>query len=109
MTEETIYEGKTAAIWSYLSILGLLIAFSMNGESQNPYAKFHIRQSLGLQLSFILIMLPLGYFDSWLISGPFLICFFALFIYGLISSVQGSITPVPIVGALYQRFLNPKK
>lgn len=108
MDENTVFEGKTAAIWSYLSILGLLIAFSMNGESQNPYAKFHIRQSLGLQLSFILITLPLGYFDSWLISGPFLICFFALFIYALISSVQGSITPVPLVGKFYQKALGGK-
>lgn len=103
MDQNTIFEGKTAAVWSYFSILGLLIAFSMNSAPKNPFATFHIRQSLGLTLLFILLTLPLGFFDSWLVSGPFLITFFVLWLYGIISALQGNMQPIPLVGGLIQK------
>ena len=49
----TIEEGKTAAITSYILIIGVLIAMSMNGEKKNTFASFHIRQALGLSITFI--------------------------------------------------------
>ena len=63
MNEETIYLGKPAAALSYFTFIGLIIAYFMNNESKNPFAAFHIRQSLGLILAYFLIMLPLGFFD----------------------------------------------
>ncbi len=103
MDQNTIFEGKTAAVWSYFSILGLLIAFSINSTPKNSFASFHIRQSLGLTLLFILLTLPLGFFDSWFVSGPFLITFFVLWLYGIISAFQGHIRPIPLVGDLIQK------
>ena len=108
MDQNTIFEGKPAAAWSYFSIVGLLIAVSMNSEPKNPFAAFHIRQSLGLTLLFILITLPLGYFDSWFISGPFLVTFFVLWLYGIISAFQGHTRPIPLVGDLFQKLFTFK-
>ncbi|MEQ3655958.1 MAG: hypothetical protein ABNH00_08860 [Dokdonia sp.] len=103
MNEETIYLGKPAAALSYFTFIGLIIAYFMNNESKNPFAAFHIRQSLGLILGYFLIMLPLGFFDSWMISGPFIFAFFALWLFGLISAFQGKMTPVPLIGSLIQK------
>ncbi len=103
MTEETIFEGKPAAAISYFTFIGLIIAYFMNTDKKNPFASFHIRQSLGLTLGYFLVMLPLGFFDSWLISGPFMLAFFALWLYGIISAFQGQTKPVPLVGDLIQK------
>lgn len=108
MNEETVFLGKPAAVWSYLTFVGLLIAFSMNGESKNPFAAFHIRQALGLNVLFILLMIPMGYFDTWMISGPFYLAFFALWLFGIISAFQGKTQAVPIVGGLFQNVFGKK-
>lgn len=106
MNEQVIFEGKPAAVWSYLTFVGLLIAFSMNGETKNPFAAFHIRQSLGLNVLFILLMIPMGYFDTWMISGPMYLGFFALWLFGIISAFQGKMQPVPLVGKLFQKIFS---
>lgn len=109
MDEQTVYLGKPAAVWGYLTFVGLLISFSMNGESKNSFAAFHIRQSLGLNLLFVLLMMPMGYFDSWMISGPFYLAFFALWIFGIISAFQGKALPVPLLGNLFQKVFSKNK
>lgn len=48
MNKQTIDAGKSTAITSYILIVGVLIAMSMNAEPKNPFAAFHIRQSLSL-------------------------------------------------------------
>ena len=103
MDENTIFEGKTAAVWSYFSILGLLIAFSMNSTPKNPFATFHIRQSLGLTLSYILVMIPLSMLDIPPASIGFLVLFIVLWLYGIISAFQGHTRPIPLVGEFYQK------
>ena len=108
MNEETVFLGKPAAVWSYLTFVGLLIAFSMNGEPKNPFAAFHIRQSLGLTILYVLIMVPMGFFNNLFISGPLFIGFFALWLFGIISAFQGKATPVPLVGNLFQSLFGEK-
>jgi hypothetical protein len=46
-------EKKTAAITSYILGIGVFIAMSMNSEDKNTFASFHIRQGLGITLTFI--------------------------------------------------------
>jgi len=41
-------QGKDIALISYLTLIGLLIAFVMNNDKKYEFAKFHIRQSLGM-------------------------------------------------------------
>lgn len=73
----TIEEGKSIAITSYILIVGVLIAMSMNSENKNSFASFHIRQALGLSITFISLAL---------IISPFLSlsqCGFVFLFYGL--------------------------
>jgi len=77
--QENTNSGKTIAIISYLTFIGLIIAFVMNNEKKEPFASFHIRQSLGLallgfSLSFIMIIPILGWIIGFL--GFFLLLFF---------------------------------
>ena len=47
--ENSVEEGKTIAITSYILIVGVLIAMSMNSENKNSFASFHIRlQNCGI-------------------------------------------------------------
>lgn len=59
MNKQTIDAGKSTAITSYILIVGVLIAMSMNAEPKNPFAAFHIRQSLGLSILFVSLGLSL--------------------------------------------------
>ena len=64
--ENDIQKGKQAATVSYLTIIGTVIAIFMNQEeSKSEFASFHIRQALGIFLTFFLLGYPIGYFDSW--------------------------------------------
>ena len=93
---------KTLAFVSYLYLIGLLIAYLNNGQQKNPVVNFHIRQSLGLWLSFFLLGYFVGNFDSWMITLPFWGCFLVLIFYGIATALNGKTIPVPLVGKLYQ-------
>jgi uncharacterized membrane protein len=100
-----IDEGKQAAIVSYLTIIGTVIAIFMNNESKNPFASYHIRQALGINITYFLLGYFIGYFDSWMISSAFWLFVFILWIYGFIAAIQGEYKKVPLVGDFYQNIL----
>lgn len=100
----SIEEGKTAAITSYILIVGVLIAMSMNSENKNSFASFHIRQALGLSLAFISFGAIISNFDSFYITFPMWICISVLWTYGIFSAIQGHTRPIPLVGELFQKW-----
>ncbi|MFY7742288.1 MAG: DUF4870 domain-containing protein [Flavobacterium sp.] len=95
-------QNKNAAIVAYLTIIGAVIAIFMNNENKSAFASFHIRQALGIFLTFFLLGYPIGYFDSWMISSAFYIFFFILWIYGFLGALNGEEKKVPLVGDFYQ-------
>jgi len=103
MTEQTINEGKSNAIISYLTIFGTIIAYFLNNEKKNEFASFHIRQALGLWLTFFALGYIVGIFDSWFMTLGFWMFFGILFIYGFINALAGKAQAVPLVGELFQR------
>ena len=103
MTQETIEQGKTMAIISYLTIIGTIIAFFMNNDTKNTFASFHIRQALGLWLTFFALGYIIGSFDSWLITLSFWIFFGVLFIFGFMTAVSGRTQTTPLLGNFYQK------
>ena len=105
MDLKTIEDGKSAAITSYILIVGVFIAMSMNSESKNPYASFHIRQALGLSITFISLGLIISNFDSMMISLPMWIFISVLWSYGLFSAINGTIKPLPLLGNFFQKGL----
>jgi uncharacterized membrane protein len=98
-----IDQGKQTAIVSYLTIIGSIIAIFMNNETKNSFASFHIRQSLGIFLTFFLLGYPVGYFDSWMITASFWTFIFILWLFGFMNALNGEQKPVPFVGKLYQK------
>tara|TARA_Y100000815_G_scaffold251688_1_gene255353 strand:+ start:327 stop:653 length:327 start_codon:yes stop_codon:yes gene_type:complete len=104
MNTQEIKEGKTIAIIAYMTFVGALIALSMNSDAKNNYARFHIKQAVGIHLIQISLGLILNGFDSLLVIAPFLIFVLVLWVFGLANAIQGSTQPIPLVGSLFQKW-----
>ncbi len=107
MEKEEIEKGKTTAVISYILLIGVLIALTMNAEDKNKYASFHIRQALGLTVSFVAFGLLISNIDSpqvMQIVLSFWIFFAILFSYGIITAIKGQTTPIPVIGNWFQKF-----
>lgn len=85
--------GKTIAIVSYITIIGWVIALILNNNEKNSFASFHIRQSLGLNLLWmVLSIIPVL---GWIIG-------LILVILGLLTAIAERMVPVPVVGQYFQ-------
>ncbi len=102
--ENSVEDGKTAAITSYILFVGVLIAMSMNSENKNSFASFHIRQALGISLTFISLGLIISNFDSLMISAPMWISVSVLWSYGIFSAINGTTKPIPLLGNYFQKW-----
>lgn len=105
LNEVKIQDNKGIGIISYLTWIGLLVAFILNRERNDPFVKFHIRQNLGL---FILGLVAgvLHYIPG--VGGIVAyVAFTALFIFwviGLIGAINGKENAVPVVGSMFQEW-----
>ena len=106
MENNTIEEGKTIAITSYILVVGVLIAMSMNAENKNTFASFHIRQALGISLTFISLVLIISNFDSMMISLPMWVFVSILWTYGIFSAIKGDTKPMPLLGNFFQKWFS---
>jgi uncharacterized membrane protein len=102
----TIEAGKTAAITSYILGIGVFIAMSMNSDDKNTFASFHIRQGLGITLTFISLGLIISNFDSLLISAPMWVFVSVLWSYGIFSAIKGETKPMPLLGTYFQKWFS---
>jgi uncharacterized membrane protein len=98
-------EGKNIAIISYLTIIGLIIAYVMNNDKKDAFASYHIKQSTGLALTGLALgvvgMIPIL---GWLVSilGFFLMLY--MWIMGLMNAINNKEIPVPILGEKYKEW-----
>lgn len=99
-------EAKNTAIVAYLTIIGAVIAIFMNQDSKSPFASFHIRQALGLFISFFLLGYLVGYLDSWSASSAFYLFYFILWIYGFVGALNDQQKEVPVLGKYFQQWFN---
>ncbi|MBF6608765.1 MAG: hypothetical protein ITG00_08515 [Flavobacterium sp.] len=102
--DNDIEQGKTAAITGYILVVGVLIAMSMNSDPKSNFASFHIRQALGLSLTFISLGLIISNFDSMALSVSMWIFISVLWMYGLFSAIKGETQPVPLLGDYFQKW-----
>lgn len=99
LTAASTPEGKTEAILAYITVIGLIIAFVMNNEKKYPFAKFHIKQSLGLVVvGLVLVIISLIPILGWIIYLIGLVVMIYMWVMGLIHAVNGRMEPVPILG-----------
>ncbi len=102
----TIEKGKTTAITSYILIVGVFIAMSMNADDKNSFASFHIRQALGLSITFISLGLIISNFDNPMISISMWIFLSVLWTYGIFTAINGQIKPIPLLGNYFQKWFS---
>lgn len=100
---EEIKQGKTAAILSYIILIGPLVSMSMNAESKNKYASFHIRQGLGITILFISLGLIISNFNNPMMLISMWVFTSILSIYGIFTAAKGEVIPMPLVGAFFQK------
>ncbi|WP_425639177.1 DUF4870 domain-containing protein [Algoriphagus yeomjeoni] len=96
-------EGKTEAILAYITVIGLIIAFVMNNEKKYPFAKYHIKQSLGLVvLGLILVLISLIPIIGWIVYLLGLVLMVYMWVMGLIHAVNGRMESIPILGSRFE-------
>lgn len=103
MDKKTIDEGRAIAITSYILIIGVLIALSMNSENKNKFASFHIRQGLGLTITFIILGVSISFFESIYIAASMWVFISILAMYGLFCAALGKTTMIPLLGPFFQK------
>jgi len=96
--------GKTAAIVSYITIIGWLIAYlAMHQQNKTSLGGFHLRQTLLLFICAIIyqvIVLAI----TWVIPAIGLLlsfgylAFLVLWVIGLIGAANGEEKPMPLIG-----------
>ncbi len=97
-------EGKTIAIIGYLTIIGALIALSMNMEPKNEFARFHIRQAFGTHLLFHAFALFLSvWFNEWAWYGLY-VFYLVLWGYGFIGALADKKQLIPVFGEYFQKW-----
>lgn len=110
MNKNTIESGKPLAVLSYFWIIGVIVAYFINKDkAKNDFAYFHIRQSLGIWLSFHAVGIFVTSIDSSLARLVYYMIFGFLLIYGFINAVFGNAQKIPVLGGLFQKwFANMK-
>jgi len=99
-------EAKNTAIVAYLTIIGAVVAIFMNQDNKSEFASFHIRQALGLFISFFLLGYLVGYLDSWSASSAFYLFYFILWIYGFSGALNDQTKEVPVIGKYFQQWFS---
>ena len=103
MDINTVKEGKTTAIISYIFMVGPLIAISINSENKNAFSSFHIRQGLGLTITFITLGLTISHFENIMIAIPMWIFISVLVMYGIFTAAKGQTKVLPLLGSVFQK------
>lgn len=104
MEKTIIEEGKTLAIVSYLTYIGTIISFILNNEKKNEFASFHIRQSVGLGIVFLLVELLTAFSFHGIFKNIFYIFLFILWLIGFIGALKGEYKKIPILGDSFQQW-----
>lgn len=94
---------KDVAIISYLTIFGFIYAYYKNqNEDKTEFYSFHLRQSLGIIVSFFLLSYFVGNFDNWQVTTAFWIFYIVIWTYGFLGALQGEKREIPLLGKLFQ-------
>ena len=93
------------ALISYITLVGLIVAFVMNNDKKQPFASYHIRQAVGLNvtglaLSVINVIPVLG----WIVSVIGLFVLLYMNIMGIVNALNKKETPLPILGTQYEEW-----
>lgn len=97
-------KGKTAAIISYMTIIGSLIAISMNTEPKHEFARFHTRQAFGIHLMFHGLAIFFSTIQWNYAIVFFYLFFFAVWLNALILALRNKKIELPWLGSYFQKW-----
>lgn len=96
---------KNTAVIAYITIIGLIIAFVMNNEKKNPFASFHIKQSLGLAITGLALgIISLIPILGWIIYIVGIFALLYMWVRGLMNAINGKEETVPFLGEKYSEW-----
>ena len=101
MEQKTIDEGKTMAIVSYITVIGLIIAYFINKDKQNAFTAFHIKQAIRVFIfsiiwaiiMMVLVMVTKSSMISYLGYASWI-----FIILGIMNAAGGKEQKVPLIG-----------
>lgn len=102
--KEVVSTGRTTAIIAHITLIGCLIAITMNLEPKNDFARFYVRQTFGLHITFHALVIFLNYSPIPYAWEMLFLLYLGLWIYSLLGAVKGKQNPVPVIGAYYQKW-----
>jgi len=96
--------GRTTAIISYITLVGCLIAITMNMEPKDAFARFHIRQAFGIHLLFHVLAIGFSYSGILVLSLVAYGLYLLLWGYGFLQALGGKSRPLPLLGDYFQKW-----
>ncbi|MDT0539585.1 hypothetical protein [Croceitalea sp. P059] len=104
MSNEEFVAGKTTAIVAYFTIVGSLIAITMNLEPKNAFARFHIRQAFGIHLLFHALAIGLSFTGIAYASLVLFLLYLMLWGFGFLQALNGNKKEIPMLGSYFQKW-----
>lgn len=102
--ENEITKGKITAIVAHLTLVGCLIAITMNFEPKNAFARFYIRQTFGLHITFHALVIFLNYTAIFFAWEVLFLLYFGLWLFSLVGVLKNKKKQIPLVGFHYQKW-----
>ena len=109
-------EDTTVALLAYITpiafMVGIVIAIIMHSNKKTALGAYHLRQSLGLIITSIVIWIPCIIISLipvvgmvMVLLGPVIwITLLVFWIMGLMAAINGQMKPLPVVGEHYQKW-----
>ncbi|MET1259221.1 MAG: hypothetical protein HRT65_03740 [Flavobacteriaceae bacterium] len=104
MSDQEVQQGKTTAIIAYLTLVGSLIAITMNLEPKNGFARMHTRQAFGTHISFHALAIVFNYSDFLFAWMGLYLFYLVLWGYGFIGAISGKRSVLPVIGPYFQKW-----
>jgi len=101
-------EDNTVAIVAYITIIGFIVAIIMHGKNKTALGAFHLRQALGLFITWFVGSLILGAIPviGWTLWPFFSVAMFVIAIIGLLNAVNRVHKPLPVLGSKYAEWFS---
>jgi len=96
--------GRSTAIIAYITLVGCLIAMTMNMEPRDAFARFHIRQAFGIHLLFHALALVFSYSGILALTLAAYLLYLLLWGFGFLQALGGKRRPLPLIGPYFQKW-----
>lgn len=96
--------GKTTSVVAYITIVGCLIAITMNIEPKNAFARFHIRQAFGIHVLFHALAILITYAGYASLAVPVYLFYIVIWVFGFLQALNEKTKPLPVLGKYFQKW-----